>query len=65
MAAASPPVPTMDLYSRVKAKCGQKYTSCPGFCDSAGPGGTCTFHYTSTGYAWIAQTVSDGIKKLL
>ena len=58
-------VPVIDLYSRVKEKCGQTYVSCPGFCDSAGPGGTCTFHYTPAGYAWIAQPIVDGITKLL
>ena len=36
-----------------------------GFCDSAGPGGTCTYHYTSAGYQWIAETMAAAIKKLL
>ena len=58
-------VPVVDLYARVKEKCGQTYTSCPGFCDSAGPGGTCTFHYTAEGYAWIATPVVEGIVRLL
>ena len=65
MAAAKPPVPTIDLYSRVKAKCGQTYIKCPGFCDSAGPGGTCTYHYTYAGYQWIAEAMADEITKLL
>ena len=65
MAAAKPAVPVVDLYARVKAKCGQTYTKCPGFCDSAGPGGTCTFHYTSTGYQWIAEAMAAEITKLL
>eukprot|EP01046_Picozoa_sp_COSAG06_P050486 COSAG06_NODE_8008_length_2304_cov_2.239456_3_plen_140_part_00 len=66
MSAAKPKaVPIIDLYSRVKAKCGQTYTKCPGFCDSAGPGGTCTYHYTSTGYQWIAELMVTEITKLL
>ena len=57
-------IPSVDLYARVVAKCGQLYTKCD-ICDDESkyhPGIYCGYHYTSAGFAYISQAVTAVIR---
>jgi len=49
-------IPYVDLYSRVTAKCGAKYQTCP-ICAKD----PCAYHYTAAGYDWIAAPLAAAI----
>ena len=54
-------IPTVDLYQRVVEFCGPvPYTNCS-ICRME----PCSYHYTSSGYDWIAVPVQDEIRKNL
>mmetsp|Transcript_36597 Transcript_36597/g.95835 ORF Transcript_36597/g.95835 Transcript_36597/m.95835 type:complete len:309 (-) Transcript_36597:135-1061(-) len=60
-------IPTVDLYSRVIARCGELYTKCD-ICDDESryhPGVYCGYHYTAAGFAYISQAVSAAIRTYL
>ena len=65
MAAQS--IPSVDLYSRVTAKCGDLYKKCE-ICDDESkyhPAVYCGYHYTGAGFAFISELVSAAIRKHL
>ena len=53
-------VPTVDLYSRVTAKCGVTYKTCP-ICRKS----PCSYHYTPQGYEWISAPLVAAIRQQL
>lgn len=57
-------IPSVDLYTRVTSQCGELYTNCS-LCDDESryhPGIYCGYHYSGAGFAYIAETVSAGIR---
>lgn len=57
-------IPSVDLYARVIARCGELYTKCD-ICDDESryhPDCYCGYHYTSAGFAYISQAVSAAIR---
>ena len=57
-------IPSVDLYARVIARCGELYKKCE-ICDDESrfhPGVYCGYHYTGEGFEYISETVIAGIR---
>ena len=57
-------IPSVDLYARVIARCGELYKMCE-ICDDESrfhPDVYCGYHYTGSGFEYISETVIAGIR---
>ena len=54
-------IPITDLYARVEEYCGEVPFMYCDICSNE----PCAYHYTSSGYEWIAQNVTNALKAAL